>query len=69
MRDATDYYNLLTDTLKNGRNQIKYIYDKIDKAIEKGKYINIRTGGLIMISSFYAYIKHYFNYINEGKGL
>ena len=47
MRDATDYYNLLIDTLKNGRNQIKYIYDKIDNAIEKGKYINIRTGCLI----------------------
>ena len=47
MRDATDYYNLLTDTLKNGRNQIKYIYEKIDKAIEKGKYINIRTGCLM----------------------
>ena len=47
MRDATDYYNLLTDTLKNGRNQIKYIYEKIEKAIEKGKYINIRTGGLM----------------------
>ena len=47
MRDATDYYNLLSDSLKNGRNQIKYLYDKIDNAIEKGEYINVRTGRLI----------------------
>ena len=44
MRDATDYYNLLSDSLKNGVNQIKYIYDKIENAKYEGKYINIRTG-------------------------
>ena len=60
MRDATDYYNLLNDTLKNGRNQIKYIYDKIDNAIEKGKYINIRTGCLIKEKDFNNY-NYYFH--------
>ena len=47
MRDATDYYNLLSDTLKNGYNQIKYLYNKIENAKQEGKYINVRTGCLI----------------------
>ena len=47
MRDATDYYNLLSDTLKNGYNQIKYLYSKVENAKFEGKYINVRTGCLI----------------------
>ena len=64
MRDATDYYNLLNDTLKNGRNQIKYIYDKLDNAIEKDKFINIRTGCLIKEKDCNNY-NYYFHYDNE----
>ena len=60
MRDSTDYYNLLIDTLKNGRNQIKYLYDKIDDAIQKGKYVNIRTGCLIKEKDSHDY-NYYFN--------
>ena len=47
MRDATDYYNLLSDTLKNGYNQIKYLYSKVENAKFEGKYINVRMGCLI----------------------
>ena len=52
MRDATDYYNLLSDTLKNGANQIKYLYEKIENAKSEGKYINIRTGYLIQLKDY-----------------
>ena len=37
MRDATDYYNLLSDTLKNVAGQIKYLYNKIENAKLEGK--------------------------------
>jgi hypothetical protein len=47
MRDATDYYNLLSDTLRSGHYQIKKIYNKREAAIQEGKFINIRTGYLI----------------------
>ena len=60
MRDATDYYNLFIDTLKYGRNQIQYIYGKIEQAIEKGKYVNIRTGYLIKEKDCNDY-NYYFN--------
>ena len=60
MRDATDYYNLLSDTLKNGHNQIKYLYDKIDYAIQERKYLNIRTGCLIKKKLHNN--NYYFNY-------
>ena len=52
MRDATDYYNLLSDTLKNGSSHIKYLYNKIDNAKLEGKYVNIRTGYLIQEKDF-----------------
>ena len=61
MRDATDYYNLLSDSLKNGVNQIKYIYDKIENAKYEGKYINIRTGYLIQEKDSRDN-NYYFNY-------
>ena len=61
MRDATDYYNLLSDTLKNGAGQIKYLYDKIENAKLEGKYINIRTGYLIQIKD-YNNKDYFFNY-------
>ena len=61
MRDATDYYNLLSDTLKNGSSQIKYLYDKIENAKSEGKYINIRTGYLIQEKDFYNK-DYFFNY-------
>ena len=47
MRDSTDYYNLLTDTLRSGHHQISKIYHKIPEARREGKYINIRTGYLM----------------------
>ena len=61
MRDATDYYNLLSDTLKNGANQIKYLYEKIENAKSEGKYINIRTGYLIQLKD-YNDKDYFFNY-------
>ena len=61
MRDATDYYNLLSDTLKNGSSQIKYLYDKIENAKLEGKYINIRTGYLIQEKDYYNK-DYFFNY-------
>ena len=61
MRDATDYYNLLSDTLKNGSSQIKYLYDKIENAKSEGKYINIRTGYLIQEKDYYNK-DYFFNY-------
>ena len=61
MRDATDYYNLLSDTLKNGAGQIKYLYDKIENAKLEGKYINIRTGYLIQVKD-YNNKDYFFNY-------
>ena len=61
MRDATDYYNLLSDTLKNGAGQIKYLYDKIENAKLEGKYINIRTGYLIQAKD-YNNKDYFFNY-------
>ena len=61
MRDATDYYNLLSDTLKNGSNQIKYLYNKIENAKSEGKYINVRTGGLIQEKDSYNN-NYFFNY-------
>ena len=61
MRDATDYYNLLSDTLKNGSSQIKYLYDKIENAKLEGKYINIRTGYLIQEKD-YNNKDYFFNY-------
>ena len=64
MRDATDYYNLFSDTLKNGNNQIKYLYDKINYAKQEGKYINIRTGCLIQEKDFHTN-NYYFNYNYE----
>ena len=60
MRDATDYYNLFRDTLKYGRNQIQHIYSKIGQAVEKGKYVNIRTGYLIKEKDCNDY-NYYFN--------
>ena len=61
MRDATDYYNLLSDTLKNGLNQIKYLYDKVENAKLEGKYINIRTGCLIQEKDSFNN-NYFFNY-------
>ena len=53
MRDATDYYNLLSDTLKNGYNQIKYLYKKIESAKQEGKYINTLNKNYIKLIIFY----------------
>ena len=64
MRDATDYYNLLSDTLKNGYNQIKYLYKKIESAKQEGKYINVRTGYLIEEKDSYN-TDFYFNYDHD----
>ena len=64
MRDATDYYNLLSDTLRSGYYQIKKIYDKIDDAIQEGKFINIRTGYLIKEKDSNNN-NYYFNYDRE----
>ena len=61
MRDATDYYNLLSDTFKNGSSQIKYLYNKIEKAKSEGKYINIRTGYLIQEKDYFNK-DYFFNY-------
>ena len=47
MRNATDYYNLLNDTLRDGYHQIKKIYNKIPEAKKNNRYINIRTGYLM----------------------
>ena len=44
MKNATDYYNLLNDTLKYSYSHIIFIYKKIDKAITEGKWVNIRSG-------------------------
>ena len=61
MRDATDYYNLLSDTLKNGSSQIKYLYNKIENAKSEGKFINIRTGYLIQEKDYFNK-DYFFNY-------
>ena len=61
MRDATDYYNLLSDTLKNGLNQVKYLYGKVENAKLEGKYINIRTGCLIQEKDSFNN-NYFFNY-------
>ncbi len=47
MRNATDYYNLLSDTLRSGYHQIEKIYNKIPDAKKENRYINIRTGYLM----------------------
>ena len=47
MRNATDYYNLLSDTLRSGYHQIEKIYKKIPDAKKENRYINIRTGYLM----------------------
>ena len=43
MKNSSDYFNLLTDTLRNGYHQIISIYNKLQEARNKSKFINIRT--------------------------
>ena len=61
MRNATDYYNLLTDTLRKNYHQVKFIYDRVDKARSEGKYINIRTGFIMDPKNYKNYNCFYRN--------
>ena len=65
MRDATDYYNLFPATLKNGNNQIIYLYNKRFDALEKGKYINVSTGCLITRNSPFYKSKDFYFYDDD----
>ena len=61
MRNATDYYNLLSDTLRNDYRQVICIYNKIDEARTKGTRINIRTGYLMNPKNYKKYNCFYRN--------